>query len=423
MFPVARKLNEALDQFASVCDGPIGIAVSGGGDSRALLEIAYLWSRQTKRDIFALTVDHGLREEAAHEAEGVAARCKTLGIPHETLVWHHKSKRGSQARSRRARHALLANAVRAQGGSLLLMGHTYDDQLETLFMRRARIAKEDGQAGLAAMRALAVSPVWPEGRGIFIGRPCLNMRRADLRTYLQDHDLDWVEDPTNDDTKYERVRVRRELASGDRSELAETLCTSSEVRAAQDSRLADWLAAYVTADAYGLVTFDVADLPNEAVLAEGLAWLLMAAAGTDRRARKEGRDMLAADIIASPRGFRARTLGGAQIAPRRGQVHIARDPGMVSELPETPKAGMIWDGRFCLSPLDNMPSRGDLAQRLHGQDAETSKTEQVPALARISYPDLKGAGFSTECVVANRLEMVQKMLRHSKLQVSQYNFA
>lgn len=190
----------------------IGLAVSGGSDSLALLMLGAAWANARGRDVIAATVDHGLRPEALAEAEGVAAICEQLGVRHDILTWSHFGRSGGapgQAEARRARHALLAGWARAKDAGLIALGHTRDDRIET-FLMRAR--KGSGWHGLAGPLPLAPSPVWPEGRGLQLGRPLLAFGREELRAELRARSLDWVEDPSNEAERYERVRTRQLVA-------------------------------------------------------------------------------------------------------------------------------------------------------------------------------------------------------------------
>ena len=416
------NLDDELSRLALQVSGPVGVAVSGGGDSRALLELTCDWAKRSGRDVFALTVDHGLRPEAIAEARQVAARCDELGIAHEILTWVPEQKEIGQARSRRARHALLAKAVTARGGSLLLMGHTFDDQLETMIMRRGGASAKDGvdahEPGLAGMRALSVSPVWPQGCNVFIGRPALHTRRAALRDYLRARALTWIEDPSNQDEKYERVRVRRDLAGQDIAALGKDLAAASAQRFTRELAIADWMEAHVHAGDEGLIQVDIENLPSRDILSDALAWLLMAAAGTDKRARKGPRDRLTDAIIAAPRNFQTRTLGGAVIAPRQGKIHIARDPGRVPSQLETPSPGDIWDGRFRFSarldPCTPAANGSDYCRK----SIEIADLSGILPLARDSFPVCNEGRFIVECLVNLRLYAIRKMLCFRFLQDS-----
>jgi len=182
-----QRFNARLDRLAAClpAGGPLGVAVSGGSDSMALLTLAEGWARVRRSGLLALTVDHGLRQGSAREAAAVAAHCRARGIDHRTLSWQAgpatrtpaRDRRAVQATARQARHALLAGALRAAGGKWLLMGHTGDDQIET-FLMRAR--QGSGWYGLGGMDPVSVSPAWPEGRGVFLVRPLLGETIAEL---------------------------------------------------------------------------------------------------------------------------------------------------------------------------------------------------------------------------------------------------
>ena len=175
----------------------LGLAVSGGGDSMAMLHLAH---RAGLRPHVA-TVDHGLRAASADEARMVARVCANLGLPHETLHWQGWDQRGNlQDAARRARRRLLADWAR--GKSAVALAHTRDDLAETLVMRLARGAGVDG---LAAMR-----PKWQE-QGVEFLRPLLGAAREDLRAFLRSIDAEWVDDPSNDMDRFDRVRVRKAL--------------------------------------------------------------------------------------------------------------------------------------------------------------------------------------------------------------------
>lgn len=371
----------------------------------ALLHMALAWGGADR--FIVLTVDHGLRAEARAEAEQVGAHCAQLGLEHRILTWTPPGGHVSQARARDARHRLLASSVQARGGSHLLLGHTLDDQYETVMMRAAR-----GEAGRAGMRALSVSPVWPEGRGIVLGRPLLTSRRDALRAFLLGKGVDWVEDPSNENRTFERVRVRQALGGFDKSEVAaedeivSIYQAAHAARVASDLRLAAWLDGHVEGQSDGLIVCDPAQL-GVAEFAEGLTYLLLAASGSDRPAPLSGRLELARDILDDPKDWRSRTLGGGWLAPRRGRVHIARDPGAVPPLPDFAALGegggsIIWDGRFEI-----------FSRKFDG--LETGKAAEdidVSALARAGFPLFENEHALLRCLVAERLGGVKEVLGH-----------
>ncbi|XBQ16824.1 MAG: tRNA lysidine(34) synthetase TilS [Oceanicaulis sp.] len=180
----------------------LAVGLSGGGDSTALL----LALRRAAPDLklAALIVDHGLRPESASEAGRAAGFARSIGAEARVLRWD--APRPGQNAARTARHLMLARACAEIGAPVLCLGHTLEDRVETLRMRAAR----PGSAlRLAGPSGLDPSPVWPQGRGLLIARPFLSLRRKTLRAFLRAEGVDWIEDPSNADPAYERVRLRR----------------------------------------------------------------------------------------------------------------------------------------------------------------------------------------------------------------------
>ncbi len=182
------------------------VALSGGGDSVALLTLAVDWARAHGRRVLALTVDHGLNPESRDWSR----RCETVaragGADWRELRWTgDKPAAGIPAAARSARHALLADAARAAGAAVILVGHTADDVAESDLIRA------EGTP-IGRLREWAPSPAWPEGRGLMLLRPLLVERRAALRDLLRARGLDWIEDPANEDLRFARSRARAALA-------------------------------------------------------------------------------------------------------------------------------------------------------------------------------------------------------------------
>jgi tRNA(Ile)-lysidine synthase len=180
----------------------IVLAVSGGPDSIAMMWLAARWRRALKRgpQLIAVTIDHGLRPEAAREARDVKALAKTLDLPHRTLRWSGvKPKTGLPAAARDARYRLLAEAARAAGATHVLTAHTQDDQAETLLMRMSR---GSGIAGLAAMARQS------QRDGVVLARPLLQIPKARLVATLKKARIGFADDPTNRDSSFTRPRFR-----------------------------------------------------------------------------------------------------------------------------------------------------------------------------------------------------------------------
>jgi tRNA(Ile)-lysidine synthase len=180
----------------------IVLAVSGGPDSIALMWLAARWRRALARGprLVAVTVDHGLRAEAAAEAREVKRLARILDLPHRTVRWSGaKPRTGLPAAARAARYRLLARAARAHGATHVLTAHTRDDQAETLLMRMLR---GSGIAGLAAMARES------EREGVLLARPFLNVSKSQLIATLRKAKIDFADDPTNRDLNFTRPRIR-----------------------------------------------------------------------------------------------------------------------------------------------------------------------------------------------------------------------
>ena len=191
-----------------------GVAVSGGPDSMALL---WLMATLLPGQVRAVTVDHGLRRESAEEARMVAGFCAREHIAHATLTPPVPLRGSLQAAARSERYRLMEDWRAAHGLAHLLTAHHADDQLETIVMR---LNRSSGVGGLAAIRA----------RYRLVLRPLLAWRRAELLRIALDHDIPFVDDPSNSDDRFDRARLRHALASQ----------TAIDVEAA--ARSAGWLA-------------------------------------------------------------------------------------------------------------------------------------------------------------------------------------
>jgi tRNA(Ile)-lysidine synthase len=189
--------------FAGLADASaLVLAVSGGPDSMALLWLAARWRRARAKgpSLIAVTVDHGLRPEAAREARLVKQVARSLDLPHRTLRWRgDKPTTGLPEAARTERYRLLAQAAKSAGASHVVTAHTRDDQAETLLMR---LLRGSGIAGLAAMAAVS------QREGLSLARPLLDVSKARLIATLKAARLDFADDPTNRDAAFTRPRLR-----------------------------------------------------------------------------------------------------------------------------------------------------------------------------------------------------------------------
>lgn len=241
-----------LAALAGPAPARFGVAVSGGPDSLALLLLA---EAAFPGQVEAATVDHGLRPESAGEAAFVSALCAARDIPHATLTGP-PVEGNVQAGARALRYRLLGDWARQRGLAFILTAHHQDDQAETLLMRLQRGA---GLAGLAGIRPRA------EIEGVTVLRPLLGWRRAALAEIVAAAGLTPVEDPSNNDKRYDRARLRQRLAEVDW--LDPPAVARSAAALAEAEEALDWTAEQLIAERTGSVrdglTFDAAGLPAE----------------------------------------------------------------------------------------------------------------------------------------------------------------
>ena len=222
--PPVERFRRALDSLV-LPEATIGLAVSGGPDSLALLLLA---AEARPLQVEAATVDHGLRPESRGEAEMVAQLCERLAIPHRilTATWDEKPETAIQERARLMRYSLLGEWARERNLQAIVTAHHLDDQAETFLMRLARGA---GVRGLAGMRRLARVA----GADVALVRPLLGWRHSELEAVCAAAGAEPVEDPSNHDEQFERVRMRGVLADADWLDAAAVAASASHLAEAE----------------------------------------------------------------------------------------------------------------------------------------------------------------------------------------------
>ncbi|QIE55300.1 tRNA lysidine(34) synthetase TilS [Pikeienuella piscinae] len=359
--PIISEVFAALDTALGGETAPLGVAVSGGGDSMALLHLADAWATARGRALEVATVDHGLRAESAAEARLVGGAAGALGRPHEALEWRGWAGRGNlQAEARAARRRLLSAWAARRGLAAIALGHTMDDQAETVLLRLGRGAGVDGLSAMAA-RAEAAGAIWL--------RPLLGIRRAALRDWLRGRGVAWIEDPSNEDMRFDRVRARRSLSAlAPLGVTAEGLSATAErmrgAREALDHGAAALAAKAAQWGACGELRLALPPLraaPRELarrLLRSGLT----RAAGAEYGPRAEAEAQLMNAMFAYKLGG-GRSLHGCLIRPD-GPLHvvISREEAAVDAAPAPLGAeGLIWDGRFLVAITPSADDECDAA--------------------------------------------------------------
>ncbi|MET0749246.1 MAG: tRNA lysidine(34) synthetase TilS [Rhizobium sp.] len=332
----------AANRFLTSLHHPshILVAISGGSDSTGLLMALADTNRSQHlfHTLSAVTVDHGLRSESTEEALSVAALCRRLGIPHLTRRWEgSKPNSGLMAAAREARYELLAAAAADLGADVIVTGHTLDDQQETLAMRGARVSGRD--RGETA-RGIADAVLFD--RRVWIVRPFLKCRRADIRAALVTRGIGWIDDPSNVDLHYERVRVRALLGV---SEVAAIIDDGGSAAMRLSQSAAAWVGESVTIHAALLGCVDIASIDtNSPVFAYGLSYLATVFGGQPFALGHEKLQRILAFIADGLPG--RRTAGGVVFDLRRGGLYLMRESRNIAALRLPPGARGVWDGRF-----------------------------------------------------------------------------
>jgi tRNA(Ile)-lysidine synthase len=367
------------------------VAVSGGRDSMALARLSALHA-ETGAVVVALIVDHDLRADSAREAAAAAAWCEAAGLKTRILKWvGPKPATAIQEAARAARYKLLLDAAAGVQLPAIITAHTSDDQAETVFMRLARGAGPRGLAGMSASSLIASGA----GDPLSLLRPFLDFSRARTEATVAAFRQEYVDDPSNDDPKFERVTTRALLAALEeqailrREDLIRTAQRCAETREAMDAAAS---AAFASAGGcfhrWGYATFCA---PPNRIGADCLGRLLRSISGADHQPNESEVSAFAAML----EGAGAATLGGAIGRRHQGLYFISREPSSVlgragvppiQPLKLEPGKRVLWDRRFAIEnggsePVSVMPmgSDPDVARRASALlDAPADAVAAIP---------------------------------------------
>ncbi len=323
----------------------LGVAVSGGGDSMALLALTADLARAGGISLHVISVDHGLRSGARDELALVGDFCAAQKLPHHVENWQGWDGTGNlQGAARAARYHLINRWAEELGIATVLLGHTADDQAETLMMRLARGAGVDGLSAMAARM---------QRGGVTYVRPLLDITRAELRDYLKSRNITWADDPSNEDTSFARVAMRQALAQLEPLGLsAKTLSgVAQNMRQARDALEAQTvLAAHKVASVQaGTVRFDLQPylaLPTEIsrrLLVHAILWI-------NSGAYPSRRGGIAA-VQAAIQERRRVTLDGCQVTFTQDHMWVFRELNAVRDTRSD--LGALWDNRWRVSGPDD----------------------------------------------------------------------
>ncbi len=375
MLAVKPKIDDQFDNHFAALHGlsHIALAVSGGSDSTAMMHLVAHWNTQqhSPAKLSVLSVDHGLRPEAALECIQVGAWCKELGLNHFILYWEGaKPSAGVQAKARLARYTLMTDWCLANNVSVLLTAHSADDQAETVAMRQSRTSTLKSLAG-----------IWPvrDWNGVQVMRPLLSARRQGLRDYLLARNLKWIEDPSNFNLHYERVRVREKLAGN--AELARSASHALQAVKATQQAAEDWINAHLSISNLGLLSCSSDSLKRASPeMGDEILSCMFVLNGIAHLPELKSRQALWASMISKKP--KRRTLGGLIFAGRKHDIWVAREPGRILDktiiIPSSGK--VVWDGRFIVQG----PEGAEI--RPAGKFVEIPRRRDIPAFLDAGLP-------------------------------------
>jgi tRNA(Ile)-lysidine synthase len=316
-----HAIHAILDDLKARFGPRFIIGLSGGGDSVALTHICAGWAAQSGARVCAVCVDHGFRPASKQEARQAQAWAHAIGTQAHIITNEVPApKAGLQAFARDLRHKAFGQAAFEAGGATILLGHTLDDQAETIAFRLSRKTGLDGLAGMAGVQhGLAT---W-NGQNYPIARPLLSVSRGALRQYLRDAQQCWIDDPSNENTHFSRVKTRRRLAEiGGQEKLAHIGYLAGNLRELQEQYVDQLEPLWICQDTQGLKTAFLALVPD--VRAKLLLRRLYQAGGSGHHFEARKVDNLLATMAHS--SFKSATLGGILIKRKAGIFCFSKAP-------------------------------------------------------------------------------------------------
>jgi tRNA(Ile)-lysidine synthase len=369
-----------FDKFWKTEYNRIGVAVSGGSDSIALLNLVFDWAKSHNKIISAVTVNHNLRDGVEGEIKLVSDFCYKLSIPYSVLSWEGWDKKGNlQAEARRARYRLISDWAILNKIDVVAVGHTKDDVIENFIIRLSRGSGVDGLSQmLSVFKFYDVNYV----------RPLLDLGRSELREYLNFKKVTWVDDPSNENSKFHRVKVRKMLSNlkgmgvniDNIADSSKHLRRSREALESYTEDLAKKCIEFREGDIiFGLDIF--LEIPLEVqrrLLIKALKFMGNLDFGPRAKEVK--------NLINAFQDYRSHTLGGYHFHYSKGFMRMSREYEVIATLQTQPN--QTWDDRWFVSG----PDSSDFIIKPLGQEGlkciPNWRDSGIPRLTLISSPSV-----------------------------------
>jgi tRNA(Ile)-lysidine synthase len=344
---VAPLVAAIEKQFLPEPPARLGVAVSGGGDSVALLALLAEFAKKHGSELHVITINHGLRDGAQDEIRLVTDLCAEIGCAHHVEYWSGWDGGGNlQDRARVARYEMIADWALGNNIDVVALGHTANDQAETVMMRLARGAGVDG---LSAMTRRTVRS------GITLVRPMLGIERRSLRAYLRAKGLTWAEDPSNDNRDFERIRMRDALRILEPLGISVEKLTNVADYMSQARTALNWqtflTARTVVEIVHGTVCLDKKGfraLPHEIsrrLLVHALNWV--------SHSEYPPRRSAVAEVFEAIKSSQTATLHGCQLAHQSDKLWVFREYNAVKD--HHTDIGDLWDERWYIDGPEDDP--------------------------------------------------------------------
>lgn len=297
----------------------IAVAVSGGSDSLSLCIMLHFLSKELNFSLIALTINHALRPESFQEAQEVQNIMKQFSIEHYILTWEgEKPTSNIQEIARNARYTLLTNFCFKEHIPILMTAHQQNDQAENFIMRAEHGAGIYGLSGIPAISII---------NNIKIIRPLLNFTKQELQSFLQDLNIKWIEDPSNNNPRFARVRARNLLDKHPKwiEKLAILSNNLSRTKECIEYYLKKSIQELVLSNSiYDELELDKFNSLPQEIRFRMMSHLLQTRSEQDKPARAERIDNLLAKLTKG-KGFSAATLSHCLIKRKKNKIIITKE--------------------------------------------------------------------------------------------------
>jgi len=353
-FLSAEQFQKIISNMELDAAEHIAVAVSGGGDSMALTLLLKGWCDKRNIKLTALTVDHGLRENSAAEAQQVSKWLSELKIDHNILGWHgDKPKTNIQDEARKARYMLLGEWCAGHNIQYLFLAHHREDQAETFLIR---LFRGSGIDGLSAMEKMTLFPGTHYKKNFpVLCRPLLDVPKEKLIEVLSEQSQQWIEDPSNQDIKYTRIQIRELLRSSeieglDADRLSKTARRMRRVRSLLEEMTTSAVSDYVNYNEFGFASVNknfINELHEEITL-RLLSTVIKTVSGSPYPPRHKKLEALYGKL--QDQDFQGQTLAGSMIfMDGNNEIIFAREVSAIRQSVHLESgASLLWDNRFIL---------------------------------------------------------------------------